>query len=984
MDYKLHRRLIALAIAVITGIVFSMTVQSSVSFWDCGECTAAAVWMQVAHPPGAPFFNLIGRLFAMLPLADNLGLRTNLLSVFSSMISSLLLFLIMVKLIENYRGREYKNLGDALTTYLSAAIGALAFSFSHSFWFNGTETEIYATNTVVFAAIIYFGMLWNEKADSPDNTKYIFMIAYLMGISITLRMYGILAIIPIIMIIMVRKFVDDEEAYRKSTYIFLGHAALLLLIAFLLWANETGTTAPTPEEYKAFDTKFLMTLLGVSAVIVAIFWKKVFSRNSIYVAIIIGVAVKYIIYPGVVKMIPQLMDYLASNSISMAVLLVAIIVGILSFAIYWAVKNKHTYVYIAAMSVLLIFIGYTSYTTIIIRANQDPPMNENAPKNFTALISYLNRDQYGDFPAFKRRFSPEPHQQGIYTNYTSDLDFFWRYQMNHMMTRYLLWQYGGRESWNQDSGVNFGKVLNSIGNAVGKPFNLQFGDDNGASHNTFWGIPFFIGLIGIFFHFRRDWKMATAFMLLFIFCSYLFAFYQNQQEPQPRERDKFLASIGFAYAIWIAIGIRELIDYAIRKLNRQSMEKGITYAILALGFLFIPARMLQANYNEHDRSKDWVPWDCSYNLLQSCAPHAVLFTNGDNDTFPLWYLQDVEGIRRDIKIVCLSLLNTNWYISNLKNADPYNVGTIKINLSEDQINSITAMRWETQTFTIPPPDSTSFINKWGGIENYIIDSTVKKSGLSFIMKNTAQYGDVKVIRVQDFMIKQIVMDNKWERPIYFASSIPEDSKIGLNNYLKIEGMAARLVPEIKKQGLELINLDVLKKQLFASDLDPVNYYRPGFKFRGLNDPSIFYDDNHLRMVANYRNSFIRLALYYLETGKKDSTIKALDLMEEKVPRSIIPLETSLKFQLGNLYFDAGGEKQYKILYGEVEKESLKMIEVNPVDIGTGFNPYRVLMGIYENLKDYKKLTALWEKIQVMYPNDPTVKENVEKYKALSK
>jgi hypothetical protein len=984
MNYKKYQNIIAASIAVITGIVFTMTVQSSVSFWDCGECSAAAVWMQVAHPPGAPFFNLIGRFFAMLPIADNVGLRTNLLSVFTSMISSLLLFLIMVKLIENYRGNSYKNLGDALTTYLSAAIGALAFSFSHSFWFNGTETEIYATNTVVFAAIIYFGMLWNEKADSPDNTKYIFMIAYLMGISITLRMYGILAIIPIIMIIMVRKFVDDEEAYRKSTYIFLGHAALLILIAFMLWANETGTSAPSPEEYKAFDAKFLMTLLGVSVVIMGIFWRKVFTRNSIYVAIIIGVAVKYIIYPGVVKLIPQLMDNLASNSISMAVLLVAIIVGILSFAIYWSVKNKHTYVYIAAMSILLIFIGYTSYTTIIIRANQDPPMNENAPKNFTTLISYLNRDQYGDWPSFKRRFSPEPNQQGIYTNYTSDLDFFWRYQMNHMMTRYLLWQYGGRESWNQDSGINFGKFLNSVGNAVGKPFNLQFGDNNGESHNTFWCIPFFIGMIGIFFHFRRDWKMAMAYMFLFIFCSYLFAFYQNQQEPQPRERDKFLASIGFVYAVWIAIGIRELIEYAKRKLNTQSMEKGVTYAILALGFLFIPARMLQANYNEHDRSKNWVPWDYAYNLLQSCAPHAVLFTNGDNDTFPLWYLQDVEGIRRDIKVVCLSLLNTNWYILNLKNADPYNVGTIKINLPDDQINSLNAMRWETQTFTIPPPENPVFKNKWGGLENYNIDSSIMRSGLSFTMKNTVQYGDVKVIRVQDFMMKQIVMDNKWERPIYLAVSIPDDSKIGLNDYLKLEGMAQRLVPERRKAGLEFINLDILRRQLYDSDSGFDKNYRPGFLYKGLNDPGIFYDDNHFMMVSNYRNSFIRLALYYLETGKKDSATQTLDLMEKKLPRSIIPLETPLKFELGNVYFDAGAEKQYKTIYGEVEKEALKMIQENPNNADADFNPYRVLMGIYENLKDYKKLAGLWQKIQVMYPNDASVKENVEKYKALSK
>ena len=259
-----------------------------------------------------------------------------------------------------------------------------------------------------------------------------------------------------------------------------------------------------------------------------------------------------------------------------------------------------------------------------------------------------------------------------------------------------------------------------------------------------------------------------------------------------------------------------------------------------------------------------------------------------------------------------------------------------------------------------------------------------RSGLSFTMKNTIQYGDVKVLRVQDFIMKQIIMDNKWERPIYFAVSIPDDSKIGLNNYLKLEGMAQRLVPEMKKPGIEFLNLNILRKQLYDSDSGYDKNYRPGLLYRGLNDPGIFYDDTHLRMISNYRNSFIRLALYYLETGKKDSTALTLDLMEEKIPRSIIPIETGLKFDIGNIYFDAGGAKQYKNIYGEVEKEALKMIQENPDNVSAGFNPYRVLMGIYENLKDYKKLTELWQKIQVMYPNDPTVKANVEKYKALSK
>jgi tetratricopeptide (TPR) repeat protein len=189
---------------------------------------------------------------------------------------------------------------------------------------------------------------------------------------------------------------------------------------------------------------------------------------------------------------------------------------------------------------------------------------------------------------------------------------------------------------------------------------------------------------------------------------------------------------------------------------------------------------------------------------------------------------------------------------------------------------------------------------------------------------------------------------------------------------------------MKKPGIEFINLDVLQKQIYDSDMGYDKNYRPGFKFRGLNDPGIFYDDNHLRMVSNYRNAFIRLALYYLETGKKESTVQALDLMEKKLPRSIIPLETQLKYQLGNVYFEAGAEKQYKILYGEVEKEALKMIVENPNNVNADFNPYSVLMVIYENLKDYKNLTGLWQKVQVMYPNDPSVKEKVEKYKAMIK
>jgi hypothetical protein len=912
----------------------------------------------------------------MLPTAENIGLRENLLSVFDSAISAMLLFLIIVKLIENYRGKEYKSAGDALVTYLSSAIGALAFSFSHSFWFNGTETEIYATNTLVFVAIIYFGLLWNEKADNKDNLKYIFMIAYLMGLSSTLRLYGLLALVPIMMIIMVRKFVDNEEEYKKSLYIFLAHAGVLILIAFLLWANESRTSAPSPDEYHAFDTRFLVTLLVASAVIMGIYRKKVFTRNSIYIAILFGVAIKYIIYPGIVKMIPQLLQILAGDSISTAILLMAVFVGVLSFAIYWGVKHKKEYVYIAAMCVMLIFVGYTSYTTIIIRANQDPPMNENSPKNFTSLISYLNRDQYGDWPTFGRRFSPEPHQQGIYTNYSSDLDFFWRYQMNHMMTRYLLWQYSGRESWNQDSGVNMWP-LNSIGNVIGKPFNLQFAGD---AKNSFFGIPFFIGLIGIFFHFRRDWKMATAWMFLFIFCSYLFAFYQNQQEPQPRERDKFLASIGFVYAVWIAVGVRELIELARKKLNKETVVNGFSFAIIAVAFLFIPGRMLQANYNQHDRSKNWMPWDFAYDLLQSCAPNAILFTNGDNDTFPLWYLQDVEGVRQDIRIANLSLINTPWYIMQLKHQQPWGAIKVPIRMTDDEIrglsNELQQQQFKATNFTLPVPPE--IFKEFGATDT----SLIRAGGLSYTMNPTLNYGNVTMIRVQDAMVKEIVEANNWKYPVYFALTCSNDCFDGLDNYLKLEGLAYRLVPERKKPNQFMINEPVMRQQLLNPDPGFSKSYSPRFKFRGINDPEIAFDDNQDRLLQSYRVAFRNLASYYIQQNQNGRALEILDKMNNLMPYTIRKMDYRILYDISKMYFSVGGLDKFSIMSREIEKSALAAIKEYPSDYNSYYyNPYEFLLDVYEKTKQYNKAINILLSLQNYYPNDPRFQQQIDIYKA---
>lgn len=971
MNTKSLNKIFGAVIALITWIVFYKTLQPSVSFWDCGEVLAAANALQVPHPPGSPIFTLLGRIFAMLPIADNIAFRINILSVTVSAFSAMFLYLSIVKIIENYAGRDYKSISHSLMTYFPAAIGALAFSFSHSFWFNGTESEIYATNTFVFTAIIYFGLLWNEKADEPDNAKYIFIIAYLVGISTALRMFGVLAITPVVMLIIFRKYITDEEATKKTGFILLAHSAILIVLAAILWNNETSATPPSPEEYQAFDLKFKMAMVGISVIFMAAFWKKLLNRNSVYIAIIIGVISKFIIYDGIFKKIPVLLETLAGDSSTLAFVFMLILLSILGYGVYYGVKHNKSLIHILSMCIFLIILGYSSYTMIIIRARQSPPMNENDPKSFPELISYLNREQYGDFPTFKRRFATEAHQQGVYANYSSDLDFLWKYQMNHMMTRYILWTYGGRDSWYQDAGPNV-YPFNGVANIFGKMFNIHF---TGEAHNSFFGIPFLIGLLGIYFHFRKDWKMASVVLLLFIFVSYLFAFYQNQQEPQPRERDKFYAAMGFVYAIWIGLGVKGIIDFIAQKTKSETSIAA--HAVLALGIVFIPGRMLQANYFEHDRSKNWIPWDYAYNLLQSCAPNAILFTNGDNDTFPVWYLQDVEGIRRDVRVANLSLINTPWYSKQLKNKEPYGTPKIDMRLTDEQIDEIKPTRWEPQLVTIPVPKEA--YKEFG-----ITDTSVTNRGsISWKMDPTINFGDIQAIRYQDIMVKEIIESNNWKRPIYFAVTGGDDSKIGLNDYLRMEGMALRLVP-FKSSGPspEFLEESIIKKQLFNDEIAPSKTYKPGFIFRGINDPGIFFDENQERLLQNYRNAFIRTAIYCQSTGKNADAVAALDRMEKIIPRKYIKIDHRLLFDVANLYYSSGAIKQFNETIKDVEKTALAILAENPNDFSSYYNPYRLLMDIYEKTNQYDKAIDILTKVKAFVPNDPTINAQIEKYRQM--
>ncbi len=951
MNLKLLNRIIAGIVFFIAAFVFFSTAQVSVSFWDCGEFIASSYLMQVPHPPGTPFFLMLGRVLSLIPFAENIAYRVNTISVLTSAFSVMFLYLIIVRLLDKMLKTENENVFKSIVTYVSAAIGALSLAFSQTFWFNAVEAEVYATSTFFIAIVTWLIIVWNDKADEPGNERYLLLITYLIGLSTGVHLMAVLAAVPIIMIIYFRKYVNDDIELLNSSYLFLVHAAIVAIVAIGLWAGLTDQQPPMPEEYKAVDQKFVMSALFVSVLFMGAFWKKVFKINSIYIPIIFGGIYLVAFYPFMVKKIPALISAIGgnvtANDITVFFLLLAVIAGL----IYYTNKINKPTLNLIFKGVLFAILGFTSYTMIIIRANQDTPINLNSPKTFTELESYLNREQYGDFPTFKRRFSQEDHQMGIYTDYSSDLDFLWRYQTDHMFLRYLLWNYAGNSSTVQDSPVDW---------------------------SVLWGIPFLVGLFGIFYQFQKDWKMGSVFMVMFIFLGFLTAFYQNQQEPQPRERDYFYVGAFFVYSLWVGLGVRGIIELFYNYFSKNSFVKPVTVALLLFFAVLIPGKMYAANYFENDRSRNYVPWDYAYNMLQSVEPNAILFTNGDNDTFPLWYLQDVEGVRQDVRIVNLSLLNTPWYILQMKNTTPHGALKVPMSLSDEYIQNIGYIRFTGKMESIPVPEDV--------LKNYPnADSSVKANkAIEWMLKPTLNFAQFQGLRVQDIAVLDIIKSSEFKRPVYFAMTCSDDSKLGLDDYLIIEGLALKLVPEKRVGRLEFVNEKATVAALFNPDQNSWSKtYKPGFRFRGLNDSTIYFDDNHLRLTQNYRNAFLRLALYYLNNKRDNANvIKVLDRMDEVMPYTVIRMDPRLMFDVASIYFAAGGTKQYAKYAKEIEAYALKQLEINPRDVESYYNPYRMLLDTYENLGEYNKALNIVNRLKNYYPNDPTIVDMEKRYTAM--
>ena len=888
MNHKIIHKIIGLFVFLFTVTILFMTVQPSVSFWDCGELSAASYFLQVTHPPGAPLFILVNKVTSLIPFAENIGFRVNTLTVITSAFSVLFLYLVAVKLINNYKRKQEQTNAEYIITYISAAIGAFSLAFADTFWFNATESNVFGFSTFLFTLMVWLMMCWWDKADEPGNEKYLYLVAFIIGLSPGVHLMSVLAAVPFGMLFVMKKYTHDEEVAKESGKILIYNIIALLAVSFFMWSTQTKNTPPTPEEFKSFDTTFKLVLLGVTAIFVFIFRKKVIHRSSLYLPFAVGVGLNFIVYPGIVKYLPHIISSISGNNLFADTIVFIIVFGSMGYAIYWSHKKKSAMANLIFTCLFFVILGITTYSMIIIRSNKMTPMNEDEPKNFERLSSYLGREQYGDFPTWKRRYSSEPQHRQIWSNYSSDLEYLLKWQIHHQYDRYLFWNYIGRESWTQDMGVDIRKLF---------------------------AIPFLLGMLGIFYHFRRDWKVASIFFAVFIFMGYFICFYQDQQQTQPRERDYFYAGSFFIFSIFIALGVRGIIDEIRERLSKTSANIP-TYAVLLLAVIFVPANMLRVNYFEHDRSKNWIPWEYAYNILQSCAPNAVLFTCGDNDTFPVWYLQDVEGVRRDVRVANLSLINTNWYPKQLKNETPYGSMKVAMSYTDEQLDKLGPVEWKPKMIDVPVPKN---VYEEFGIKDTAITNQGK---ISFLMNSTLGDSKVRGVRNQDLLIKDIVEQNKWQRPIYFAATCDAGSRIGLDNYLQLEGMAYRLTP-VKYEKGENVNIDLTSKALLGGNVERNKNFQRGFVISGFNNPNIFLEENQER-VANfsYRICYMSLALYYQNVMNDNKMVlKTLEKMEENFPSDKIPMDFRMEYQIVELYYKTGDKVKFDNLVKVVEKKA---------------------------------------------------------------
>ena len=979
----------AFAIALIT---YSLTVEPTMSFWDCGEYIATAAKLEVGHPPGAPLFQMLGAFFAMFAMSkESVALMVNMMSVISSAFTILFLFwsstILLKKIVSSY---TEINKDNSIAILGSSFVGALTFTFSDSFWFNAVEAEVYAMAMLLIALLLWLGLRWEQEMHEPKGNKWLLLISLVVGLSFGVHFMALLTIPSI-------GFLYFFKNYKKITV-----------------------------------TNFILANVIIVAVLLFIF--KLLLPYSLA-------------FFGKIEIFMVNNMGLPFNSGTISAIL--LIVAFFYFGLKYTRANNHPTSNTILLCILFVLIGFSTWIMLPVRANANTPINENKPSDAAEVLAYYNREQYGVNPLFygpqytdafagldpnnpyidkapnyERNYESGKYEivnnyknaeqntddahkailprmwsteniQG-YINFTgvpkftikedyseekelidivsefrqayashkidnegyvsflkaygdyldvekpsalSNLSFMIEYQFGYMYGRYLLWNFVGRQNDNQGRYDNLdGNWMSGIKYIdevhLGSQEHISPDVLNNKGRNFYYFIPFFIGLLGLMYHAQRDLKSFYVLLVLFLFTGLALKIYLNERPFEPRERDYALVGSFYVFAMWVGFGV-----YAIYEMIKEKVaSKLVGPVVIASTLLVAPILMATQNWDDHDRSGKYTAIAMAKNYLDSCDQNGILFTIGDNDTFPLWYAQEIEGYRTDVKIVCTSLLMTDWYIDQMK-MKTYKSDGLPISFNHQQyvadnrdviiFNKKVDSRWDLKDFiefgkredTLSqvemesghrlhffPTNKVRFqVDKKNVIANKIVNPALNDSIVPFIdidIKGGALYKN-------RLIMLDILNINKWKRPIYFSpGSFGDDDYLWMKDYLQMDGMVYKLVP-IKTPVNEDDYPDMGR-------LDTDKMYQLAMHWFWGNGEStkIYHDPETRRNAISYRTNLSRLTKQLIAEGKLAKAKKIIDLAVTKTPVDYYGYYLTLEpFVSG--YYEIGQKEKARELVGKL-------------------------------------------------------------------
>jgi hypothetical protein len=906
---------------LLSAIVYSLTIEPTVSFWDCGEFILSAFRLQVGHPPGAPLFLMMGRIATLFAGNDasKVAMMVNMLSALCSAFAIMFLFWTITHLVRRVFTRDNPLESRQIPAIIgSGLVGSLAYTFSDTFWFSAVEGELYALSSLILGLVFWAMLKWEEEAEKPTAGRWIILTAYIMGLGLGIHRLNLLVIPVLVFVFYFRKFEVTTKGLIKT----------LLLAIFILW---------------------LMVFVLMPGVPKAAGWFELLFVN------VFG---------------------LPYNT-GLFVFLIALTVGLV-FGIRYSLKKKRVILNYTMTCLTVIMIGYSSYAMIMIRSSARPPMNQNNPSDIFSLSYYINMQQYGSSPKFKgpyyaaraedvknvvggynkvdrkykpyyrpdyiyndkfttlfpRMWSPEPQHKPSYEfwgkvkgiKYTvttgsgketvvcptfgENLRFFFRYQTGFMYLRYFMWNFAGRQNDIQGNGnkihgnwISGVKFIDNI--RLGNQDNLPEDLKSNPAKNEYFFLPLLLGIAGIFWQYKKDRNGLILVLTFFLMTGFAIILYLNQYPNQPRERDYAYAGSFYAFAIWIGIGFMFVYELLRRFLN-HTVSAAITLVVLLAA---CPVLMAAENWDDHDRSDRYTARDIGADYLESCAPNSVLFTYGDNDSFPVWYVQDVEQVRTDVRVANLSYIQAGWYIDMMRQKAfksdplPFSLG------SEKYIEGIRTQMPVNTTVSKPVNirevvrflglDDRKFhidISGRGDYVNYLptskllvdVDSSIVLSNgtVKEYFRNKLvspmiwEYSESDALK-GDLAIMDLIASNDWKRPIYMSTTVPSSQYKGLEKFFIQEGMAYRIAP---------VKLDKTEQGEFGI-IDPYVMYdnmMNKFKWGNADDPSVYLDENNRRMFSNFRRLFGDLGKSLLQSGDSVKAIEVATRGLQIVPFTKLP------------------------------------------------------------------------------------------------